>query len=342
MRSHDATHQSRQTGVGDIDGSASIVTAIRPRRRIVERLRAVGLHVEIISEKVFPKLPNPLGAPPRRALRRADCHQGGAVTKRKKKTFSPLGKFAQIPVVTAKQVLGVLSATEFRVWFALCLQNQHWSNGTGKLCRSVIREFHLGSQRVVTGATKTLIEQNYIVRTRAARQRVCALYGVIHLPLNTDALAKAGLTDNEIRTVQARFASIVCDTNRGSASSATNGEALTNKTDIRGSAKPLEQPLVLPQGKRIGPFSTSLALPMGNTSKKYPDPTPMIDGEPAIMLAESQRNRGFWYVVDLRDQAYNSRPILGAAVGLLVGQIAGWARAEWHMSDQRDWFTEAA
>jgi hypothetical protein len=68
----------------------------------------------------------------------------------------------------------------------------------------------------------------------------------------------------------------------------------------------------------------------------------LIDGEPAIMLAESQRNRGFWYVVDLRDRTYNSRPILGCVVGLLVGQIAGWDRAEWFISDQQDWFPEAA
>lgn len=146
--------------------------------------------------------------------------------KRRKTIFPPLGKFAQIPAVTAKQVLGVLSAPGFRVWFALCMQNQHWSNGTGKLCRSVIREFHLGSQRAVTAATKTLLERNYIVRTRSARQRVCALYGVTHLPLNLDALSKAGLTESQIRTVQARFAEIVCATNRGSTNSATTSEAL--------------------------------------------------------------------------------------------------------------------
>lgn len=70
--------------------------------------------------------------------------------------------------------------------------------------------------------------------------------------------------------------------------------------------------------------------------------TALIDGQPAIMLAESKRNHGFWYVADIRDGTYNSRPILGAAVGLLVGQIAGWDRAVWHMSEQREWFPEAA
>ncbi|HEY0941903.1 MAG TPA: hypothetical protein VGE08_17555 [Steroidobacter sp.] len=35
------------TGRGKIDGNSQIVTAIRPKARIVESLRAVGLHVEL-------------------------------------------------------------------------------------------------------------------------------------------------------------------------------------------------------------------------------------------------------------------------------------------------------
>lgn len=202
------------------------------------------------------------------------------MTRRKKKTFSPLGKFAQIPVVTAKNVLGVLSATEFRVWFALCLQNQHWSNGTGKLCRTVIREFHLGSQRDVTAATKTLMAGKHIIRTRSARQRVCALYGVTHLPLNTDALAKAGFTDSEIRTVLRHFGEIVCASNSGSANSATKVESLNRKNDISGSAKPPERPLALPPGNHNEHFSPPLVLPRWNTSKKSPRPIGR-DGAPS-------------------------------------------------------------
>jgi DNA-binding MarR family transcriptional regulator len=197
------------------------------------------------------------------------------VTKGKKKTSSLHGTFARIPVVIAKEALGILSAPEFRVWFALCSQNQHWANGTGKLCRSVIREFHLGSQRVVTAATKTLLERNYIVRTRSARQRVCALYGVTHEALNTDAMAKAGFSEPEIRAVLTRFAAIVSATNRGSANSATNAEALNDKNDIRGSAKPLKGPLALPTGKRISPFLDGLALHRRNTSKRSPCPDPI-------------------------------------------------------------------
>jgi len=192
--------------------------------------------------------------------------------RRKQRGDAPLGRYAQYPEALSKDVLALLTAPEFRVWFALCMQNQHWCNGTGKLCRTVIREFHLGSQRVVTAATKKLLARNYIVRTRTSRQRVCALYGVIHLPLNLDALSKAGLTESQIRTVQARFAEIVCATNRGSANSATTSEAPSRRNDNRGSANPLEQPRALPQGKRITPFSAPLALPQGNTSKKSPCP----------------------------------------------------------------------
>jgi hypothetical protein len=185
---------------------------------------------------------------------------------RKKKGNAPQGKYAQIPASVAKSVLGHLSATEFRVWFALCMQCQHWSNGTGKLCRSVIREFHLGSQRDVTAATKKLLAKRFIVVTRAARQRQCALYGLTHLPLNTDALAKGGLDDAAIRAALRRFS----DSNSGSANSATKAEAQNDKNDVIGSAKPAEPPLALPRWNRIEPFSTPLALPPWNTSKNLP------------------------------------------------------------------------
>lgn len=194
------------------------------------------------------------------------------MTRRKSKGFAPHGKYAQIPVALSKEVLAVLTAPEFRVWFALCMQNQHWSNGTGKLCRKVIREFHLGSQRAVTAATKKLIEGKFIVRTRTARQRVCALYGVTHLPLNTDALAKAGVTESQIQTILRQFGTIVCDTNRGSANSATKVESLNRKDDISGSAKPPERPLALPPGNHNEHFSPPLVLPRWNTSKKSPCP----------------------------------------------------------------------
>lgn len=192
--------------------------------------------------------------------------------KRRGKSVAPQGKFAQIPVARSKDVLAEFSAPEFRVWFVLCLQNQHWANGTGKLCRSVVREFHLGSQRVVTAATKKLIELKFIIRTRAARQRVCALYGVTHLPLNTDALSKAGLAESQIHAALRQAGAIACDSNRGSANSDITREALNGTNDNRGSAKALDRPLVVPRRNRNSTFTPLPALPQGNTSKKSPCP----------------------------------------------------------------------
>lgn len=196
--------------------------------------------------------------------------------KNKKKGARIPFEFAPLPRDISKAVMAELSATELRVWLALCLQCMEWSNGTGKLCRSVIKEYSLGSQRDVSAATKKLIASERIIRTRTSRQRTCALYGVTHLPLNLDALAKAGFTDAEIRSVQARYAGIACDTNSGSANGAARVEAPNSRIDISGSAKPLEQPLALPPGNRIGPISTALALPPWNTSKNLPS----VDGNP--------------------------------------------------------------
>lgn len=47
MCANDAVRQSRQTGVGDIDEGCARIVSIRPRARIVEKLRAVGLSVEL-------------------------------------------------------------------------------------------------------------------------------------------------------------------------------------------------------------------------------------------------------------------------------------------------------
>jgi hypothetical protein len=192
-------------------------------------------------------------------------------SKKKGKGHAPKGgKYAQIPVALAKEVLGKLSAPEFRVWMALCLQCQHWCNGTGKLCRSVIKEFHLGSQRVVTAATKQLIDAKHVVRTRDPKQRKCALYGITHLSLNTDEMAKEGLSDGDIRAALTRFGKAVSDSNSGSANSATKKEALNDEIDNRGSAKHSEPPLALPKSRGYASKSTSLALPQGNTSKNLP------------------------------------------------------------------------
>jgi hypothetical protein len=182
------------------------------------------------------------------------------MARRRKRGYKlPPGKFVAIPIDMLKQVAGELSAPELRCWIALCAQSQPWSNGTAKLCRSVIKEFHLGSQRVVTAATKKLLDAGRIVQTRKAVQRKCALFGVKHLPLNYDAMAKEGVGEP-----------ISSATNRGSANSATNEEALNDEIDNRGSANSGKQPLALPKSRGYAPNSTPLALPQGNTSKSLP------------------------------------------------------------------------
>ncbi|WP_129648580.1 hypothetical protein [Peristeroidobacter agariperforans] len=114
---------------------------------------------------------------------------------RKRRHRLPPGKFATIPVDHLKRAAAILSASELRVWLALCAQSQPWSNGTAKLCRSVVKEFHLGSWTTVSDATQKLIDAKLIVRTRKFRPRHCALYGVTHMPLNYDAMEKANAVE---------------------------------------------------------------------------------------------------------------------------------------------------
>jgi hypothetical protein len=119
------------------------------------------------------------------------------VSRPKKRGYKlPPGKFASIPVDHLKQAAGILSACELRVWLALCAQSQPWNNGTAKLCRSVVKEFHLGSWTTVSAATEKMIEAKLIVRTRKFRPRHCALYGVTHMALNRDAMDKASAVED--------------------------------------------------------------------------------------------------------------------------------------------------
>lgn len=56
MHANDATRKLRQTGAGDIDGENAEIVSIRPRARTLEKLRAVGLSVELkhIGRYVMP------------------------------------------------------------------------------------------------------------------------------------------------------------------------------------------------------------------------------------------------------------------------------------------------
>lgn len=183
---------------------------------------------------------------------------------RRRKTLPP-GKFLTIPLPVAKTALGTLSGPEFRSFIAICAQSQPWSNGTAMLCRSVIREFSLGSARTVTEATKKMLEHGLIVQTRKAAQHRAAMFGVTHMPLNLDAMEKAGAAP--LRTVSASNVEALKQTAalptvvalqrfQGGSTTATNVEALGQKTGL--SASTLEA---------CGGISSDPALPRVKQSK---------------------------------------------------------------------------
>jgi hypothetical protein len=92
----------------------------------------------------------------------------------------------------AKKAMAILSSAELRVWLAIVLQSPPWRNGTAMLVESVRREYKLGSTRTVTAAKNRMLEAGLIVQTRAGVQHRAAMFGVTHLPLNADAMEKAG------------------------------------------------------------------------------------------------------------------------------------------------------
>lgn len=107
----------------------------------------------------------------------------------------PSGKYAPIPTALIKLVCRQLEGSELRVFLALAEQSLHWNNGTAKLCRSVLKEYNLGSWTTVNSAVRKLIELNVIVCTRKPRPRHCALYGVKYLPLSRKKMAEENARD---------------------------------------------------------------------------------------------------------------------------------------------------
>lgn len=183
-----------------------------------------------------------------------------AVARPRKRGYKlPPGKFASIPVDKLKSAAGILSACELRVWLAVCAQSQPWSNGTAKLCRSVVTEFHLGSWTTVTAAVKKLIAAKLIVRTRKFRPRHCALYGVTHMRLNQDAMAKENAVDDADQLATDRCSKTlttgaVASTTGGSSKSGQNeSDSLQRLYRIKGKTAPnslqvLYQSKTLPSG----------------------------------------------------------------------------------------------
>jgi hypothetical protein len=193
-------------------------------------------------------------------------------TRRKKRGYRlPPGKFMSVPYDVLKRAHGVLTAPELRVFICLCAQSQPWSNGTAKLTRGVMAEYHLGSYRVVASATRKLLDNGFIHRTRNHRQHVCAMFAMRHLPVNVDALAKEGVSATNGEALDGESSA----TNSGSAAVLPTGKRYRYHI---GSTEPVTPPSVLPMGKRKGTFSTVSVLPMGKQSKNLPSTPAKISG----------------------------------------------------------------
>jgi hypothetical protein len=184
----------------------------------------------------------------------------------RKGALKGLGKFIPLPVEAAKAASCASTAPEFRVYVCIAAQCQPWSNGTAMLVRPVIKEWKLGSFRTVASAVRKLLAAGLIVRTRKATQHKAALYGVTHLPLNLDALAKAGVSATTWEALEGASSA----TNSGSTAALPHGKRYRYQ---RGSAEGAKQATVLPHGKRWTGFSGVPALPHGNTSKNLPATT---------------------------------------------------------------------
>ena len=99
--------------------------------------------------------------------------------------------------VLATEAVRTLPLAHFKLYITICALCKPWLNGAVPLSRKVLKEsFGILSGRTINRALSDLIERKLIVRTRKARPRHAALYGVVHLPLNHDAMKKAGAHDS--------------------------------------------------------------------------------------------------------------------------------------------------
>ena len=92
----------------------------------------------------------------------------------------------------ASDPVKTLPLATYRVYITIVSFCDDYHNGIVPLSRKVLREYGITSVRTITRAVATLLERGLIVRTRAARPRHSALYGVSHRPLNLEAMRKIG------------------------------------------------------------------------------------------------------------------------------------------------------
>lgn len=98
--------------------------------------------------------------------------------------------------VLATEAVRTLPLAHYKLYITISALCKPWLNGAVPLSRRVLKEsFGILSGCTINRALADLIERKLIVRTRKARPRHAALYGVVHLALNHDAMKKAGAHD---------------------------------------------------------------------------------------------------------------------------------------------------
>lgn len=97
--------------------------------------------------------------------------------------------------ILSTEAVRTLSPAVFKFYIVTCALCKPWCNGAVPLVRSVLREFGIVSGYAINHAITTLLALKLIVRTRNARPKHAALYGVTHLPLNLEAMKKAQARD---------------------------------------------------------------------------------------------------------------------------------------------------
>jgi hypothetical protein len=105
--------------------------------------------------------------------------------------------------VLTTEAVKTLEPACFKIYIVACALCKPWLNGAVPFSRKVLREsFGVLSSDTISRAIAELIKRGLIVRTREARPRHAALYGVTHLPLKLEAMKKAGIgtTQSDERT----------------------------------------------------------------------------------------------------------------------------------------------
>jgi hypothetical protein len=131
-------------------------------------------------------------------------------------------------------------------------------DGAVPLVRSVLPKFGLNSNRNTNRAIATLLRKGLIVRTRAARPKHAALYGVSHFALNADAMKKAGAWDPRVTP------------------SHTGADISVPQVDPEptyyGTESARETPHSVPPWVRVNSTSAADSVPAVDTSKNLPCP----------------------------------------------------------------------